>query len=96
MLSDFAEPLHLKHDLSSGKCLKIILCSGKDVQLIELLTQLLNSCYKILYTMCMEIFEEAPDPFQPSFGLSAAKVFVSWSKLDFIQLLFNIIWHYFL
>ena len=96
MLSDFAEPLHLKNDLSSGKCLKIILCSGKDVQLIELLTQLLNSCYKILYTMCMEIFEEAPDPFQPFFGLSAAKVFVSWSKLDFIQLLFNIIWHYFL
>ena len=80
MLSDFGEHLQLKNDLRSGKCLKIILCSGKDVQLIELLKQLLNSCYEILYTMCMEIFEEAPDPFQPFFGLSAAKVFVSWSS----------------
>ena len=72
MLSDFGERLHLKNDLRSGKCLKIILCSGKGVQLIELLKQSFNSCY-------MEIFEKAPDPFQPSFGLST-KVFVSWSS----------------
>ena len=82
MLSDFAEPLHLKNDLSSGKCLKIILCSGKDVQLIELLTQLLNSCYKILYTMCMEIFEEAPDPFQP--GVSALLRSLCGKSLRFV------------
>ena len=65
MLSDFAEPLHLKNDLSSGKCLKIILCSGKDVQLIELLKQLLNSCYEILCTICMENFEKEPLRFSP-------------------------------
>ena len=53
MLSDFGEPLHLKNDMRSGKCLKIILCSGKGVQLIELLKQSFNSCYTKYYAPCV-------------------------------------------